>query len=56
MRNAHYQVPPLDLLLTFEAAARHPSFTLAGVELFPTQSAVSRQIQGPETDLGAKLF
>src|SRR5437763_1798239 len=35
----------LDLLHTFESAARHLSFTKAGEELFLSQSAVSRQVQ-----------
>jgi len=46
----------LDLLHTFEAAARHLSFTEAGAELFLSQSAVSRQIQQLEASLGAPLF
>ncbi|MDQ6881023.1 MAG: LysR substrate-binding domain-containing protein [Pseudomonadota bacterium] len=49
-------LPPLDLLRTFDAAARHLSFTLAGRELFLTQSAVSRQIQQVEGSLGVPLF
>jgi DNA-binding transcriptional LysR family regulator len=56
MHNPHWQVPPLELLLAFEAAARHLSFTKAGQELSLTQSAVSRQIQGLEESLGGKLF
>jgi len=56
MRNTRYQVPPLEPLLAFEAAARHLSFTRAGEELFLTQSAVSRQIQQLEGNLGGKLF
>ena len=46
----------LDLLHTFEAAARHLSFTAAGSELALSQPAVSRQIQQLETALGAPLF
>jgi LysR family glycine cleavage system transcriptional activator len=46
----------LDLLHTFEAAARHLSFTAAGAELFLSQSAVSRQIQLLEESVGAPLF
>lgn len=46
----------LDLLHTFEAAARHLSFTLAGEELALSQSAVSRQIQQLEANLEAPLF
>ncbi len=54
--NRRFDVPPLDLLLAFEAAARHLSFTRAGAELFLTQSAVSRQIQALEEALGVRLF
>ena len=50
------ELPPLDLLRSFDAAARHLSFTLAGRELFLTQSAVSRQIQQVEAGLGVALF
>ena len=52
-RNA---LPPLDLLVGFEAAARHLSFTKAGEELYLTQSAVSRQIKELEEQLGVPLF
>ena len=46
----------LDLLHTFDAAARHLSFTRAGEELFLSQSAVSRQVQQLEESIGAPLF
>jgi DNA-binding transcriptional LysR family regulator len=49
-------LPALDLLKAFETAARHLSFTKAGTELFLSQSAVSRQIQMLETQLGVRLF
>ena len=49
-------LPALDLLRGFEAAARHLSFTKAGEELFLTQSAISRQVQALEEQLGVKLF
>jgi LysR family glycine cleavage system transcriptional activator len=55
MRNRN-ALPALDLLVGFEAAARHLSFTKAGEELFLTQSAVSRQIKELEDQLGAALF
>src|SRR5688500_11095346 len=55
MRNRN-ALPPLDLLVGFEAAARHLSFTKAGEELFLTQSAVSRQIKDLEDQLGLPLF
>ena len=53
---ARRDLPRLDLLRSFDAASRHLSFTLAGQELFLTQSAVSRQIQQIEADLGVPLF
>src|SRR5512145_2646961 len=46
----------LDALRGFEAAARLLSFTAAAAELFLTQSAVSRQVQQLEEQLGVKLF
>src|SRR5512134_4125986 len=49
-------LPALDLLKGFEAAARHLSVTKAGEELFLTQSAISRQVQALEEQLGVKLF
>lgn len=55
MRNRN-ALPPLDLLVGFESAARHLSFTRAGEELFLTQSAVSRQIKELEGELGVALF
>ncbi|MCD6040750.1 MAG: LysR family transcriptional regulator [Burkholderiales bacterium] len=55
MRNRN-ALPALDLLVGFEAAARHLSFTKAGEELFLTQSAVSRQIKELEDQLGVALF
>ena len=40
----------------FEAVARHLSFRAAAEELYLTQSAISRQIQSLEEDLGAPVF
>jgi LysR family transcriptional regulator, glycine cleavage system transcriptional activator len=54
--NRRRGLPPLDLLRGFEAAARHLSFTKAADELFLTQSAISRQVQGLEEALGVPLF
>ncbi len=51
-----YRLPPLELFHTFEAVARHRSFTLAAGELCLTQSAVSRQIKTLEEALGLRLF
>jgi LysR family glycine cleavage system transcriptional activator len=50
------RLPPLNALRTFEAAARHLSFTKAASELFVTQAAVSHQIKALEDHLGIPLF
>src|SRR5438128_4062960 len=50
------RLPSLDLLKGFDAAARHLSFTRAAEDLFLTQSALSRQIQTLEEQLGVALF
>jgi LysR family transcriptional regulator, glycine cleavage system transcriptional activator len=50
------RLPPLNALRTFEAAARHLSFTRAADELFVTQAAVSHQIRTLEEHLGTALF
>jgi LysR family glycine cleavage system transcriptional activator len=50
------ELPPLNWLRTFEAAARKMSFTAAGLELGITQSAVSQQIRELERHLGRSLF
>lgn len=51
-----HDLPPLELLRSFEAAARALSFTKAAEELHLTQSAVSRQIAQLEDSLGVPLF
>jgi LysR family glycine cleavage system transcriptional activator len=48
-------LPPLNALRTFDAAARHRSFTRAAEELCVTQGAVSHQVKALETDLGLQL-
>src|SRR2546428_4293280 len=50
------RLPSLDLLKGFDAAARHLSFTRGAEDLFLTQSALSRQIQTLEEQLGVALF
>jgi hypothetical protein len=45
MHKKRFNLPPLDLIQGFEAAARNLSFTKAAEELLITQSAVSRQIR-----------
>jgi LysR family glycine cleavage system transcriptional activator len=49
-------LPPLNALRTFEAAARHLSFTRAAAELAVTQAAVSHQVKTLEAFLGFPLF
>lgn len=48
--------PSLNSIRVFEAAARYESFSRAAEELNVTQSAVSRQIQSLEEQLGQPLF
>ena len=50
------ELPALDLLPGFEAACRHLSITRAAAELHLTQSALSRQIQALEDQVGVALF
>ena len=50
------RIPPLNALKSFEAAARHLSFTKAADELFVTQAAISHQIKTLEEFLGMPLF
>ena len=56
MQKDPQRLPPLDLLASFEACARHLSFTRAAQERFVTQSAMSRQMKALEEDLGVALF
>jgi LysR family glycine cleavage system transcriptional activator len=56
MRLKAVRALPLTALRTFEAAARHSSFTRAAEELHVTQGAVSRQVQALEDRLGVVLF
>jgi DNA-binding transcriptional LysR family regulator len=49
-------LPPLNALRAFEAAARLGSVSKAGEELFVTHGAVSRQIRALEEQLGVVLF
>ena len=56
MQSLRSKLPPMNSLVTFEAAARHLSFTGAGEELLVSREAVSRQIRILEDYLGVKLF
>ncbi|WP_271273125.1 LysR family transcriptional regulator [Aliamphritea hakodatensis] len=51
-----HDLPPLDALKVFEAAARHLSFSLAADELCLTKGAVSYQIRKLEDQLSCALF
>lgn len=46
----------MSLLLIFESAARHESYARAADELSLSQSAISRQVQTLEIQLGIRLF
>ena len=50
------RLPPLNAVRTFEAAARHLSFTRAAEELNVTQAAISHQVKALEDVLGIQLF
>ncbi|MBI1175574.1 MAG: transcriptional regulator GcvA [Sideroxydans sp.] len=50
------QLPPLNALRAFEAAARHLSFVRAAEELHVTPAAISQQIKLLEDHLGTALF
>jgi len=50
------QLPPLNALRAFEAAARHMSFTKAADELHVTPAAISHQVKALEEYLGIQLF
>ncbi len=55
---AHLRTRPINVgnLRAFEAVARHLNFRAAAEELALTQSAVSRQIQALEEEVGVALF
>ena len=50
------ELPSIDGLVAFVAAAEHSSFTRAADQLNLTQGAVSRQVREIETHLGLRLF
>ena len=50
------RLPPLNALASFEAAARHLSFSKAAEELHVTHGAVSRAVRHLEDHLGVALF
>ena len=56
MARRNYQLPSLTGLNTFDACARHGSFTAAAGELGVTLGAVSRQVKALEAELDCPLF
>lgn len=56
MQKLRYKLPPPNLLISFEAAGRHLSFTKAATELNVSRVAVSQQMQALEKFLGVPLF
>lgn len=51
-----YDLPPLNALVSFEAAARHASFKEAATELNVTPAAISHQVKALEQELNCALF
>ena len=56
MARRHYNLPSLNALAAFEAAARHLSLTRAAAELNVTPGAVSKQVKTLEDEIGRTLF
>jgi LysR family glycine cleavage system transcriptional activator len=56
MVRRHYDLPSLNALAAFEAAARHLSLTRAATELSVTPGAVSKQVKALEDQIGRPLF
>lgn len=49
-------LPPMNAMVAFEAAARHGNFTRAAAELSVAQPAITRHITNMESWLGTQLF
>jgi DNA-binding transcriptional LysR family regulator len=56
MVRRYYDLPSLNALAAFEAAARHLSLTRAAEELNVTPGAISKQVRSLEEELGHALF
>ena len=56
MVRRHYDLPSLNALAAFEAAARHLSLTRAATELNVTPGAISKQVKQLEEEIGRPLF
>ena len=55
-KNRMDDLPPLESLRAFEAAARHEGFVQAGQELGVTAATISHRVQALERHIGADLF
>ena len=55
-RHGHYRVPPIGVLVAFESASRHRSFSRAAQELGTFQPAISRQVAALEKLVSSRLF
>ena len=55
-RRGRFPIPAASILIAFESAARHGSFSRAADELRTSQPAISRQIAKLEQQLHARLF
>ncbi|WFE76804.1 LysR family transcriptional regulator (plasmid) [Roseinatronobacter sp. S2] len=51
-----YDLPPMNALVAFDAAARHVSFKAAARELNVTPAAISHQVKALEAELQCALF
>ena len=49
-------LPPMESMRAFEAAARHDSFVRAGQELDVTAATISNRVRTLEEHIGAELF
>lgn len=56
MVRRYYNLPSLNALAAFEAAARHLSLTKAAEELNVTAGAISKQVRLLEDEIGSPLF
>lgn len=56
MARFRYQLPPLNYLVAFEAAAKHANFTEAARNLNVTRTAISHQVKAIEEFVGKPLF
>ena len=50
------ELPPMESMRAFEAAARHDSFVRAGQELDVTAATISNRVRALEEHIGAELF